>query len=152
MLFRRAIIFALLAALLVPAFASAKTLTTVRSKFDANPLLSASGFLQHPKQFRVTITSSKRMDLDGSTVTASCSKGTDSKTKVVVIKGKPKVSKKFKPAFKNADACFISMAVTGDRPGRLTIKLTGTKRKLHKPKPVKTPAPEPVPDPYPPSA
>lgn len=148
---RRTIIASLLLALLVPAFASAKTLTTVRSKFEANPLLSASGFLQHPKQFKVTVTSNKNMDLDGSTVTAACNKGTDSKTKVVVIKGKPKVRKKFKPSFKNADACFISMSITSDRPGRITVKLAGTKRKLHKPKPVKTPAPVPEPDPYPPS-
>lgn len=152
MLFRRAIFLGVLLALLVPAFASAKVLTTVSGKFDANPSLSASGFLEFPKEFRVTVTSNKNMDLDGSTVTASCSKGDDSKTKVVVVKGKPRVSKKFKPSFKNATICFISMSIVGDKPGRLRVKLTGTKRKLHKDKPVKTPAPAPDPVPeYPPS-
>ena len=150
MLFRRAIASALLLALIVPVFASAKTLTTVRSRTEANPSLSASGFLEVPKEFRVTITASKRMDLDGSTVTASCSKNDNSKTKIVVIKGKPRLSKKFKPSFKNADACFIGMSIVGDRPGRLTVKLTGTKRKLHKQKPVAAaPAPEPAPVPEP---
>jgi hypothetical protein len=140
---------ALAAVLVLPAFASAKTLTVVRSKTDANPSISASGFLERPKQFRVVITANKRMDLDGSTVTASCGKGNHSKTKVVVIRGKPRLNKSFKPAFKNADACFITMSIVGDKPGRLTLRLTGTKRKLHKQKPVSAPTPAPVPEPVP---
>jgi acyl-coenzyme A thioesterase PaaI-like protein len=148
--FRLALVFALALALAVPLFASAKVLTVVRSRTDANPSISASGFLETPKSFRVTVTSSKNMSLNGSTVSLNCSHGDHSKTRIVVIRGKPRQSKRIKPSMKHSQACFVSMSIVGDKPGRLTARLTGTKRHVKKPKPVAAaPTPDPVPDPAP---
>lgn len=137
---RHVIVLALAFALLVPTYAQAKVLASVRTKTESNPSVSTSGFLRFPKDFRVRIDASKNMKVDGSIVRVLCNKGNDSNTKFVRVKGKPRINKKIKPTPKHATACFLTLSILGDRPGRLRVKLTGSKR----PTPETTTAPETV--------
>jgi hypothetical protein len=117
-------------ALILPSFAFAKVLTEVRSQTKSTPTISASGFLEFPKQFRVTITSNKGgMKVAGSFAAVNCSHGEHSKTKYTPFKGSPRINKRIKPSMKHSQACFVSLSIVGDRPGTLKVKLTGTKRK-----------------------
>jgi hypothetical protein len=119
-----------LGAVALPGVASGKLLTEVTSKTKSNPSISGSAFLEFPKHFRIVITASKHQtQLGGSIASVQCSHGENAKTKSIAIKGKPKVNKKVKPSMKHAQACFISVTVQGDRPGRIKLRIEGDKRK-----------------------
>lgn len=139
MRFRTAAVLALALTVAVPAFASAKVLTSVRSKTEANPGLNASGFLSFPKDFRIRINTSGGMKLNGSVASIQCNRGEETKTKFVGIKGKRRINKKVRPTLKDSDACFVNMSIVGDQPGRIKVRLIGRERKIPAPDPVAAP-------------
>lgn len=150
---RHATTLVVVTSLMLPVVADAKILTVIKSRTKANPAISASGFLEFPKDFRVTVTANKSgMRLAGSFATVQCSHGDKSKTKSVQIKGTPRVTKKFKPSMKHSQACFVSISVIGDRPGKVTVKLEGKQRKQENKPPAAAVSPEPEPTPEVPAA
>jgi len=147
---RHATTLVVVTSLMLPALADAKILTVIKSRTKANPSISANGFLEFPKDFRITITSNKgAMRLSGSFATIQCSHGDNSKTKVTQLKGSPRLSKKIKPSMKHSQACFISVSVIGDRPGKITVKVEGKQRKQRNDPAAAVAEPEPTPEPAP---
>lgn len=139
MRFRSATILVLLMGLAVPAIAPAKVLTTARTKTEANPSLNASGFLTFPKDFRLRVSASGNMKINGSVVTIQCNRGETTRTKFIGLSGKNRVNKKIRPSLKDPNACSVFVSVVGDEPGRLRIRLTGRDQPPPEP-PAETPA------------
>lgn len=141
-LFRSTIVLALVAALALPAFASAKVLTSVRTKTEANAGVNASGFLVNPKDFRIRVNASGNMKINGSVASIQCSRGEQSKTKFISLKGKGSLNKKVRPSLKDSNSCFVNISIVGDEPGRIKVRLIGRERKVPEPDPVAAPAPD----------
>lgn len=122
-------------ALLAPSNADARRLDSAKANSSEGPPgVSAHGFLRTPRSFRVVITGSPRMELGGGDPEGriECFRnnenGSTTKRRRFEIDGETRYERRIRPTLRHAGGCNVFVAVAGDGPGELVLRLYGSKR------------------------